>query len=80
MQNAKIFSLAGLAVAAIAVSGMLAPSSDNSCGRKLSIADSELRSALASLDRNRDRDMARELAQVCTLYREAVRPHAARNG
>ena len=76
MQNAKIFSLAGLAVAAIAVSGMLAPSSDNSCGRKLSIADSELRSALASLDRNRDRDMAR----VCTLYRETVRPNAARNG
>ena len=76
MQNAKIFSLTGLAVTAIAVSGMLAPSSDNSCGRKLSIADSELRSALASLDRNPDRDMA----QVCTLYRETVRPHAARNG
>ena len=76
MQNAKIFSLTGLAVTAIAVSGMLAPSSDNSCGRKLSIADSELRSALTSLDRNRDRDMV----QVCTLYREAVRPHAARNG
>jgi len=76
MQNIRIFSLAGLAVAAIAVSGMLASSSDNSCGRKLPIADSELRSVLASLDRNRDRDMA----QVCTLYRETVRPHTARNG
>lgn len=76
MKNSKIFSLAGLAVAAVAVSGMLAPSSDNSCGRKLPIADSELRSALASLDRNRDRDMV----QVCTHYRETIRPYAARNG
>lgn len=80
MQTTKIFSLAGLAVAAVAMSGMLAPSSDYSCGRKLQVADSELRAALASLDRNRDRDMARELAQVCKLYRESIRAHAARNG
>lgn len=68
----RIFSLAGLAVAATAATGLFASSGDSACGRSHQIADRELRAAFAALDRGRDTDMT----QVCALYRDSIKQSA----